>query len=161
MKYRDPETGEFKELYVKAIDTLPVGTEVDYEGDEAPAGWEELKNIPDPTLYSNEEKIIGTWVAGQPLYRKVMIFNTAIDSANSENKFAHNIENANLVMVKNAFMYYFSKGTCFPLPITLYKSNTAEDKLSIYADREYIYFNVGTSWDYNFYKVVVLEYTKN
>lgn len=40
MKFRDPETGEFKELYVKAADTLPVGTEVDYEGEEVPAGWE-------------------------------------------------------------------------------------------------------------------------
>ena len=44
MKYRDPETGEFKELYVKAADTLPVGTEVDYDGDEVPAGWEEVED---------------------------------------------------------------------------------------------------------------------
>ena len=40
MKYRDPETGEFKELYTKAADTLPVGTVVDFDGDEVPAGWE-------------------------------------------------------------------------------------------------------------------------
>lgn len=42
MKFRDPETGGFKELYTKAADTLPVGTVVDYEGTEIPAGWEEV-----------------------------------------------------------------------------------------------------------------------
>ena len=46
MKYRDPETGEFKELYAKAVDTLPVGTVVDYEGNEIPAGWEEAGASP-------------------------------------------------------------------------------------------------------------------
>lgn len=44
MKFRDPETGEFKELYTKAADTLPVGTVVDYDGDEVPAGWEEVES---------------------------------------------------------------------------------------------------------------------
>lgn len=42
MKFRDPETGEFKELYTKAADTLPVGTEVDFDGTEVPTGWEEI-----------------------------------------------------------------------------------------------------------------------
>ena len=45
MKYRDPETGEFKELYAKTADTLPVGTVVDYEGTEVPAGWEEVEKL--------------------------------------------------------------------------------------------------------------------
>ena len=41
MKYRD-EDGNFQELYFKASDTLPIGTEVDYDGDTAPFGWEEI-----------------------------------------------------------------------------------------------------------------------
>jgi hypothetical protein len=53
MKFRDPETGEFKELYAKAADTLPVGTVVDFDGTEIPAGWEKVDNIlwenPNPT----------------------------------------------------------------------------------------------------------------
>lgn len=51
MKYRDPVTGEFKELYTKAADTLPVGTVVDYDGTEVPAGWEEVEN--GTVLYEN------------------------------------------------------------------------------------------------------------
>lgn len=52
MKYRDPETGEFKELYTKAADTLPVGTVVDYDGDEVPAGWEKVEET-GVILYDN------------------------------------------------------------------------------------------------------------
>lgn len=40
MKYRNPNTGELKDIYVKASDTLPIGTIVDYEGDTVPDGYE-------------------------------------------------------------------------------------------------------------------------
>ena len=40
MKYRDPVTGEFKDITVKASDTLPIGTIVDYDGTTVPSGWE-------------------------------------------------------------------------------------------------------------------------
>ena len=43
MKYRDPVTGEFKDITVKVADTLPVGTEVDYDGTEVPSGWEQVE----------------------------------------------------------------------------------------------------------------------
>ena len=40
MKYND--NGEYKDIYVKAFDTLPVGTEVDYDGETVPSGWTEV-----------------------------------------------------------------------------------------------------------------------
>ena len=40
MKYND--NGEYKDIYVKAFDTLPVGTEVDYDGSVVPSGWTEV-----------------------------------------------------------------------------------------------------------------------
>lgn len=45
MKYRDPDTGEFKDITVKASDTLPIGTEVDYDGTEVPSGWEQVEDV--------------------------------------------------------------------------------------------------------------------
>ena len=45
MKYRDPQTGEFKDITVKVADTLPVGTEVDYDGTKVPSGWEEVDDV--------------------------------------------------------------------------------------------------------------------
>lgn len=41
-RVKDPNTGQFKEIYVKALDSLPVGTIVDYDGQasDIPTGWE-------------------------------------------------------------------------------------------------------------------------
>ena len=42
MKYK--ENGQFKPIYVKALDSMPVGTEVDFDGQasDIPVGWEEV-----------------------------------------------------------------------------------------------------------------------
>ena len=40
--YKDSTTGQMKPLGVKVEDTLPVGTEVDYDGQDIPEGWEEV-----------------------------------------------------------------------------------------------------------------------
>ena len=39
LKYRDPNTGSFKEINVKTSDTLPIGTIVPYAGFTVPTGW--------------------------------------------------------------------------------------------------------------------------
>lgn len=56
MKYRDPNTGQLKELSLKAADTLPIGTIVDYDGDKVPEGWEE---VTDKVLWSGDEAPAG------------------------------------------------------------------------------------------------------
>lgn len=43
MKYRDPITGEFKELTVNVADTMPVGTIVAYSSIKIPTNWLECK----------------------------------------------------------------------------------------------------------------------
>lgn len=40
LKYRDPKTGQFKEISVKINDTLPIGAVISYTGPNAPTGWE-------------------------------------------------------------------------------------------------------------------------
>ena len=87
MKYRDPETGEFKELYTKAADTLPVGTVVDFDDTEVPAGWEQAEATDD---YSTEETFTGKyWIDGKKIYRKVILstvgnINSILGSLNIE-----------------------------------------------------------------------------
>lgn len=39
LKYRDPNTGSFKELTIKASDTLPIGSMVPYGNVNPPTGW--------------------------------------------------------------------------------------------------------------------------
>ena len=48
MKYND--NGEWKDIIVKATDTLPIGTEVDYNGTNVPDGWEEVEDTVTKTL---------------------------------------------------------------------------------------------------------------
>lgn len=48
MKYND--NGEWKDIIVKATDTLPIGTEVDYNGTNIPDGWEEVEDTVTKTL---------------------------------------------------------------------------------------------------------------
>lgn len=43
MKYND--NGTYKDIYVKTFDTLPVGTEVDYDGNTVPTGWTQVDNV--------------------------------------------------------------------------------------------------------------------
>lgn len=73
MKYEDTQTREFKDITVKVSDTLPIGTEVDYDGTTVPNGWEQVE---DPSAYSLEEQIIGMCLK-KPLYRKSFLINNS------------------------------------------------------------------------------------
>lgn len=53
MKARDPDTGNFKKIYVKALDSLPVGAEIDIDDNsDIPVGWEET-TAPENILMEN------------------------------------------------------------------------------------------------------------
>lgn len=71
MKVKNPSTGNFEEVYVKALDSLPVGAEIDFTGSasDIPVGWEQVDD------YSTTEVNTGkTWIDGKPIYRKVITF---------------------------------------------------------------------------------------
>ena len=61
MKYRDPSTGQFKDLKVKTSDTLPIGTQVAYGGIVPPTGWLICDgSAVSRTTYAELFKVIGT-----------------------------------------------------------------------------------------------------
>ena len=39
LKYKDPSTGDFKEIYIKVSDTLPIGSICQYVGNTIPSGY--------------------------------------------------------------------------------------------------------------------------
>lgn len=53
--YKDSTTGQMKPIGVKVEDTLPVGTEVDYDGIDIPEGWEKISDV-----YETAEDILWT-----------------------------------------------------------------------------------------------------
>lgn len=58
MKYRN-EDGTFSDIYFKATDTLPIGTEIDYEGEVIPDGWEEVTGTPTTQRIRKKEQLVG------------------------------------------------------------------------------------------------------
>lgn len=56
------------------IDALPIGSVLLYDGENIPDGYEEVTDyIP---TYSTEETVVGTWIDGRPIYRKVVLTTT-------------------------------------------------------------------------------------
>lgn len=98
MKYND--NGTAKDIVIKAGDTLPVGTIVEYDGETIPSGWEEIED--NRNIYSTDERVIGVFL-GKPLYRKTFNIGTLPNS--STKNIEHNI--ANLEIIAN--MYGTSK----------------------------------------------------
>lgn len=45
MKYND--NGEIKDIVVKGLDQMPVGSIIDYDGTDVPDGWEQVEDIED------------------------------------------------------------------------------------------------------------------
>lgn len=76
MKYND--NGEWKDIIVKATDTLPIGTEVDYNGTDVPDGWEEVSSISNIQATSIHDNIKKLEVTGYyNTYTKIAMINFA------------------------------------------------------------------------------------
>lgn len=73
MKVRNSK-GELKELVIKANDSIPANSVIEYEGDVVPEGYEKVEDKGE--IYSTEEQRIGTWIDGKPIYRKTIIDTT-------------------------------------------------------------------------------------
>lgn len=58
MKYND--NGEYKDIYVKSFDTLPIGAEVDYDGETVPTGWTEVQDETGTIEITNTSQVSGT-----------------------------------------------------------------------------------------------------
>lgn len=109
MKYKDPVTGEMKTLSVKAADTLPIGTIVDYDGDTVPDGWEEVSD------YSEDEIDTGQkWIDGKPIYRKVVDIGAL---PNSEQKIINHNINMETPIRCSGICYNASASMRFTLPM--------------------------------------------
>lgn len=61
------------------------------------------QNLDGKEVYSTGEAVIGTWINGKPLYRKVFTYN--INTANVQNTITHNISNLGWVSRCDVAMY--------------------------------------------------------
>lgn len=104
--------------------------------------------------YSETEQIIGTWISGVPIYRKVVNFNALPNT--SEKKLAHNISNVKYIIGIKGFAYT-TEGTTINLPNTHATNNIYN--VSINADRTNI--SIACNMDRSSWKAfVILDYIK-
>ena len=112
MKYRDPNTGEIKSISVKASDTLPIGSVVEFEGDAIPEGWEEVNS-----------GIITAFLVGEPSYATDprTVFSNAISEGDGLS-----LVNGNIVVGKG-----ITKVKCSAHSVIQYDGNAAESYATI------------------------------
>ena len=155
MKYND--NGTYKDIYVKTFDTLPIGTEVDYDGNTVPDGWSEIEDI-QPNVYSTTEQKIGTWIDGKPIYRTIL--NPTV-SGTGYISYSHGISNFSHIVKAYGF-FLRNSGTISWQVInrgasdaeTAYGFDICDITSSVY------HLLVGTSFTDVANCYVILEYTK-
>lgn len=105
LKYKDPITGDWKELANSVGDTLPIGAIVEYDGENVPANWEQVSD------YSTEETNTGsTWINGKPIYRKVVSIGSLPN--NTAVTINHGISNIEYV-VNSSLTWYDTTDNCW------------------------------------------------
>ena len=124
---------------------------------------ETINNLPDTggdsmVKYSTEEQVVGTWIDGRPVYRKVVNFGALPNSAEKEVK--HGINNLDFVIKTDAFAYTDSVGFFiqFALPLSSTAGLDACIYIIIYSDK----VSIGTGKDRSNFTncYVTLEYVK-
>lgn len=146
------KNGQIQEIRVKALDDLPVGTEVDYSGTDVPAGWQEVDN---PNTYSINETKIGTWIDGKPLYRKVLVSSTALQEGS--NTITHNITNLDKIVKIDGYAPFGNT----PYFLGAVQSATKFLNVMTYTSSR-ITVTVSSDWGQSFTQgcVLIIEYTK-
>lgn len=141
------------------------GSIVAYDGDTIPEGYEEVEN---PNVYSTEEKVIGEWINGKPIYRKVFnispsAFGTGTATDGGSITIAHNINNLDIVLRADC---NWERGSNSKqkraFPSVYWSSGTWNGQ--IYTNLTTMYFEMGKDLLTNIrsavYVYAILEYTK-
>lgn len=108
---------------------------------------EERVVLGDLCNYSEEEKYIGIWIDGKPLYRKVIPYDIVTTGSNS---FGHKISNIDKIVDMSGYIK-ISENTFIPVNIYV-----GDNYSYMYATRTLI--NYYSYWTGNAY--YILEYTK-
>lgn len=155
MKVRNSK-GELKEIVIKANDSIPAGTIVEFDGNVVPEGYEKVED--EGEIYSTEEKRIGTWIDGKPLYRKVINATPTISNSSYQTiSIEHNISDLKNVHKCNAFLHNTGNTQTYILPANT--SATQTIGISEINSTEIIMYSQNDSWS-GWIAEIILEYTK-
>lgn len=156
MKYRD-ENNVWQELYLPPTgDTLPIGTEVDYDGEDVPYGWEEVEEPKD--VYSTDEvKTNKVWVDGKPIYRKIVVYDKGTRTGKIETN--HGISDVDKIVSIGGFVTNNTEFIPLPSAITIDNVNPYSISLQTSTRTKFTIF-VGTVFTTSWTFYIITEYTK-
>lgn len=215
MKILDKNTGEWKTIQLGGVaidyDNLPVGSIIDYDGDEVPAGYElsedgadggtwigddtptnaynlwidpskeinsatevvntlngneinlapSVKVVNDTVNYSKKETVIGKWIDGKPLYRRVFIGNMTDTVDQWINLQKCNLDHPqDIIKIEGTIKN--TKNDKRVLSINTYETSSYKVAFSYLGNTDYLQCFV-TGWTYTtfgFKYIVIMEYTK-
>ena len=121
-------------------DSMPIGSIVEYNGADIPDGWEVLPDEGE-SIYSQEERRVGTWINGEPLYQKVVDFGSL---PNTNYKDVSLGVDENVIVTQLTGVAYSASGNALALPyaagvgyeISLsYQYETKHIRIQTYGDR--------------------------
>ena len=147
MKALNPSTGNLEKVYVKALDGMPVGSQVEFTGSTIPTGWEEVND------YSTTEMDTGKkWIDGKSIYRIVFTGTTS----SSQNYVSNTLSFDTIVNTSG----YIVNGTCNNM-LGLYLPDTPT-YVGCYGDKQnsLIYLHYSNDLKSKSYTIIV-EYTKS
>ena len=115
LKYRDPTTGEFEPLLLPTLDSLPIGSIIEYDGDNIPGDWEQIEETNEifqgttlPTTYTPKIWIKTDTTTPQLLYKNSS--NNWVSLLNSNLKIEYGFIEANKLTLgtvgQNSVCYY-------------------------------------------------------
>lgn len=140
------------------------GTIVAYDGDTIPEGYEEVDN---PNVYSTQEKVIGEWINGKPIYRKVVnipssAFGTGTATEGGSISIAHNINNLDILLRIDCNWERGSGKQKRAFPSVYWSSGSWNGQ--VYTNQTTMFFEMGKDLLNNIrsavYVYAILEYTK-
>lgn len=113
------------------------------------------------STFEEDEHVIGTWIDGKPLYRKVL---TTYDVVENQINFsmAHGVSGWDKMWVDlgNSFYYESIRKRSLPMEQTFYTSSTGTDMCHVYIEGDYVYIVSRGGWGVGWLKVITLLYTK-
>lgn len=121
------------------------------------------QNLNGMKTYSTNEQVVGTWIDGKPIYRKVVTFN--INSSGMTTAYTHNI--ANIETILPTCVAQIKRGTTDVYSVPFVYPNNAGDLLNwgvgmnITASKVLLYIGSSMRSAVSSYPaIVILEYTK-
>ena len=111
-------------------------------------------------VYSTTEQVVGTWIDGKPLYRKVINMGT-LPSQNQTKNVAHNINNLEFIIKLEGVAKNPTSGFYQKLPIvTDVVSNNTSQIVQFYANNTNISYYASVDRSAYTESYAIIEYTK-